>query len=72
MEIKKHLTLTGSSLISWKDAIVKTVSEASKTLNYITNITVLEQRANVNENKIVEYFVDIDLTFIIDLGKAQE
>lgn len=29
MDIKKHLKITGSSTVSWKDAIVKAISEAS-------------------------------------------
>ena len=34
--MEKHLIITGSSKISWKDAIVQTISEASKTLDYLT------------------------------------
>ena len=34
MDIKKHLIITGSSNISWKDAIVKAISEASKTIDF--------------------------------------
>lgn len=30
MEIEKHLNLTGSSKVSWKDAIVRTIAEARK------------------------------------------
>lgn len=63
---EKHLTITGSSKISWKDAIVKSVEEASQTLDYLTSIKILEQRANINGSKISEYFVDIDIAFIID------
>ena len=54
------------SNISWKDAIVKTVDEASKTLNNLTRITVLDQHANVSGNKIVEYMVDLDIVFKIE------
>lgn len=63
---EKHLIITGSSKISWKDAIVKAVEEASETLDYISSIKILDQRAHINRNKISEYFVDIDLSFIID------
>ena len=30
------------------------------------NIKILEQRATIRNNQILEYFVDIDLSFIID------
>ena len=69
MDIEKHLIITGSSEISWKDAIVKTIEEASKTIDYLSSVKVLEQRAKINGNNISEYFVDLDLTFFIDLNR---
>lgn len=69
MDIEKHLILTGSSEISWKDAIVKTITEASKTIDYLSSVKVLEQRAKIEGNKISEYFVDLDLGFILDLNR---
>ena len=69
MEIKKHLIITGNSNISWKDAIVKAITEASKTIDYITEVKVLEQRANIDGSRISEYFVDLDLSFVIDLNR---
>ena len=69
MEIKKHLIISGNSNISWKDAIVKAIAEASKTIDYITEVKILEQRANIDGSKISEYFVDLDLIFVIDLNR---
>ena len=69
MDIEKHLLITGSSEISWKDAIVKAVAEASKSIDYIKSVEILNQRANIDGNKISEYFVDLDLSFSIDLGR---
>ena len=66
MKSEKHIKITGYSNISWKDAIVKSIEEASKTLDNLTSITVLEQRANIQNNKISEYLVDLDLSFIIE------
>ncbi len=66
MSVEKHLKVTGTSEISWKDAIVQTVTEAAKTIDYITGITILEQKAKVNGKKITEYLVDLDLTFVIE------
>ena len=66
MEVKKHLFITGNSDISWKDAIVKTIAEASKSIDYLSNVKIIEQRANIDGDKISEYFVDLDLTFTID------
>ncbi len=69
MDIEKHLIITGTSEISWKDAIVKTINEASKTIDYISSVKILEQRAKIDGNKISEYFVDLDLAFLIDLNR---
>jgi len=66
MSTEKHLKLTGISTLSWKDAITQTIADASKTLDYISSISVLEQTAKVDGNKIVEYYATIDLTFTID------
>ena len=66
MATKKHLKLTGISNISWKDAITKTILEASKSVDYISSITVLDQKAKIDGNKIIEYYSTIDLAFIID------
>lgn len=69
MDIEKHLTITGNSTISWKDAIVKAIAEASKSVDYISGMRILNQRAKIDGNKICEYFVDMDLSFVIDLNR---
>ncbi len=66
MNSEKHIKVTGYSKVSWKDAIVKTVDEASKTLNNLTSIRILEQRANISGNKIAEYIVDLAISFKIE------
>ena len=69
MAVEKHLKVTGTSEISWKDAVVKAINEASKTIDYLSTVTVVEQRARIDGNKIVEYFVDLDLSFTLDLNR---
>ena len=72
MDVEKHLMITGTSDVSWKDAIVKTINEASKSIDYISSIKILEQRAKIDGNKISEYFVDMDLGFLIDLNRKDD
>lgn len=67
--MEKHLLITGSSNTSWKDAIVKTIEEASKTIDYITGIKIINQRAKISGKTIEEYYVDLDLTFTIDRNR---
>ena len=66
MGIEKHLRITGVSTISWKDAVVQTVAEASKTIDYLSSVKILEQRAKIDGKKLVEYYVELDLAFVID------
>ena len=69
MEIEKHLTITGNSTVSWKDAIVKAIEEASKTIDYLSSVRILDQYAKIDGNKIAEYFVDLDISFSVDLNR---
>ena len=62
----KHILITGTSTISWKDATIKAISDAGETLSNLTSVKILEQRAKIQNNKIHEYFVDMDLEFEID------
>lgn len=64
--MEKHIIVTGTSQVSWKDAIVQTIAEASKTIDYLTEVKILDQRAKINGKKMTEYIVDLDLTFTID------
>ncbi len=68
MAIEKHLKITGISTVSWKDAITKAILEASKTIDYISSVTVLEQKAKIDGNKITEYYCTIRFVFL-DLKK---
>ncbi len=67
--VEKHLMITGSSNVSWKDAIVKTIDEASKSLDYLSGVEILKQKAKISGNKITEYYVDLDLSFMIDSNR---
>lgn len=64
--MEKHIVVTGTSTVSWKDAIVKALEEISKTIDYLSSVTILKQYAHINGDRISEYYVDIDVAFIID------
>ena len=65
MNCEKHIKITGYSEISWKDAIVKSIAEAASTLDNLSGITVLSQRATLSNGKIDKYLVDLDVTFFV-------
>ena len=64
--MEKHLLVTGTSTVSWKDAILKALDEINKTIDYLSTVTILKQYAHINGNKISEYHIDLDVAFIID------
>lgn len=66
MGIEKHIKVTGNSTISWKDAIIKTIQQVSETTNYLTSVKILDQRAKITVDKISEYFVDLDISYMVD------
>ena len=66
MGIEKHIIITGTSSVSWKDAVVQAVSEASKTIDYLSSVKVLEKKKKIDGRKLVQYYVDLDLSFVID------
>lgn len=66
MGIEKHIKITGTSTVSWKDAIVKTVQELAETTNYLTSVRIIDQRAKITVDKISEYFVDLDISYMVD------
>lgn len=66
MDTEKHIRLTGKSTVSWKDAVVQTITEASKSIDYLSCVKIIEQRAKISGKKIIEYYVELDLSFIID------
>lgn len=69
MEVEKHIIITGSSNISWKDAIVKSIAEASKSIDYLKNVKIISQYGDISGNKITMYHVDLDLSFVVDQSR---
>ena len=66
MASEKHIIVTGHSNLSWKDAIVKTVYETSQTIKNLNSLKILNQKAVIENDKISEYLVDLDISFFID------
>lgn len=52
--------------MSWKDAAKKAVSKASNTLKNIRSVYVQEQSAAVVDDEIMEFRVNLKITFELD------
>lgn len=66
MAVARVTKITASSTKSFEDAVEKGLKRAAKTLRGITGLHVVEQKASVNNGKIAEYRVTMELTFILD------
>ena len=58
-----------NNLEDYVEGVVKAIAEASKTIDYLSDVRILEQRASISGDKISEYFVDLDISFSIDLNR---
>jgi flavin-binding protein dodecin len=66
MAVLKVIELVGISSEGWGAAARGAVQEASKTIRHIEELEVLRSTAIVREGEIVEYRVQVKLTFRIE------
>ncbi|HOB87815.1 MAG TPA: dodecin family protein [Bacillota bacterium] len=64
--VAKIIELVGVSKVSWEDAVENALAEASKTLEHITGVELLNLTANVDQGKIYEYKVNLKLAFRVE------
>ena len=65
MSVAKVTEITSSSTRSFADAIDKGIKRASKTLKQIKGAWIQEQKVRVENGKIVEYRVNMKVTFVL-------
>ena len=66
MSVAKVSELSSTSSKSFDDAINKGLSRASKTLRNIRSTWIKEQHVRVSKGKVVEYQVNMLVTFVLD------
>jgi hypothetical protein len=54
------------SPVSFEDAVKVGFERACKTLRGITGMRILEQRVHVEDNKMVEYRVRMEIIFVLE------
>ncbi len=65
MSVAKVIEVIGGSENGWENAIKDAVREASKTVDNITGIEVLNLTANVANGEVKEYKANVRLAFAI-------
>ncbi|MBE3102199.1 MAG: dodecin domain-containing protein [Firmicutes bacterium] len=66
MSVYKVLDLVGSSTVSWQDAVEVCVSEASKTIDNIVGVEVMNNTAKIEDGKITEYKSNVHISFRVE------
>ena len=63
MAILKVIEVLANSNKGWEDAAKNAVSQASKSVKNIRSVYINEQSATVDDGKIVDYRVNVKITF---------
>ena len=66
MAVAKVSEISSTSSKSFEDAVQHGLARASKTLRHIRGAWVKEQHVRCDEGKIVEYQVNLMVTFVLD------
>jgi len=66
MAVASVSTITAASPVSWQDAIERGFERAHKTLRNITGLQVLEEKARVEDGRITEYLVTMQVIFVLE------
>ena len=66
MAVAKVTEISSTSTKSFEDAIQQGIARASKTLRHVRGAWVKEHQVRCDEGKIVEYQVNMMITFVLD------
>jgi hypothetical protein len=66
MSIAKVSEISATSSISFEDGLKQGIARASKTLRNVKSAWVKEQQVRVKDGSIIEYQVNMMVTFVID------
>jgi dodecin len=66
MSVAKVTELSATSSKSFEDAIQQGIERATKTLRNVKSAWVKEMRVSIDNNKISEYQVNIQVTFVLE------
>lgn len=70
MTVAKVLEITSSSKKSFDDAVAQGIARASETISDIQGAWIQEQKVVVSKGKVVEYRVNMKVTFVLASGKV--
>jgi len=66
MAVASVSTITSASPIGWQDAAERGFARAKQTLRNITGLKVIEEKARIEEGRISEYLVTLQVIFVLE------
>jgi len=69
MAIASISTITSASPEGWEDAMRLGLERANQTLRGITGIKVIDEKARVEDGRIVEFIVTLQVIFLLEDGQ---
>lgn len=66
MSVAKISEISATSTKSFEDALQQGLARASKTLRHIRSAWIKEQQVRCEDGRIVEYQVNMMITFVLD------
>ena len=72
MSIARITEISSTSTKSFEDAIQSAVNRATKTLRNVRGAWVKEQQIKIDDGKIVEYQVNLMITFVLEEGDQED
>jgi hypothetical protein len=66
MSVAKVIEISSASEVSFEDAIAKGIGKAAESVREVRGAWVAEQKVKVSEGRIVEYRVDLKVSFVLD------
>ena len=66
MTVARVTTITSGSSSGFDDAVRGGLERANRTLRGITGLHIVEQKAKVEQGRIAEYRVTMEVTFVLD------
>jgi len=72
MSIARVTEISSTSTKSFEDAIQTAVKRATETLRNVRSAWVKEQQIKIDNGNIVEYQVNLMITFVLDEGNQKE
>jgi flavin-binding protein dodecin len=70
MAVAAISTITAASPVSWQDAAERGFERACKTLRNITGLKVVEEKARVEDGKITEFLVTLQVIFVLEENES--